>query len=213
MRRILGLLALRLFGRWQHLRCRLYTLAVSGAFRSFGRRSYLSLPVRLHAPEFITVGANVFFGADCWLQALPQPGKPSPELVVGEGTKISGTCVLSAARSIVLEKQVLLARNVYISDHIHAYSDTGKPVLAQGLEKIAPVVIEAGAWLGQNVVVCPGVRIGRGSVIGANSVVNTDVPPYSVAVGAPARVVKCFGEPPDDHVSESSGRLSSGSQV
>jgi acetyltransferase-like isoleucine patch superfamily enzyme len=60
----------------------------------------------------------------------------------------------------------------------------------QGVDKIQPVLIKRGAWLGQNVVVCPGVTIGRGSVIGANSVVVKDIPDFSVAVGAPARVVK-----------------------
>ena len=53
-----------------------------------------------------------------------------------------------------------------------------------------PVVIEDGAWLGENVVVCPGVRIGKGAVIGANSVVLRDVPARSLAVGAPATVVR-----------------------
>jgi acetyltransferase-like isoleucine patch superfamily enzyme len=88
------------------------------------------------------------------------------------------------------------ARNVYIADHSHAYDDVGVPVLAQGVTRVAPVEIEDGAWLGQNVVVGPGVRIGAGAVVGANSVVLSDVPDYSVAVGAPARVVRTFA--PDE---------------
>jgi acetyltransferase-like isoleucine patch superfamily enzyme len=62
------------------------------------------------------------------------------------------------------------------------------PIIDQGIDRVAPVVIEDGAWLGENVVVCPGVTIGRGAVVGANSVVLHDVPARSVAVGAPARV-------------------------
>ena len=79
---------------------------------------------------------------------------------------------------------------LYISDHIHRYTHTNKPILSQGLDKIRPVLVKKGAWLGQNVVVCPGVTIGSGAVIGANSVVTRDIPDYSVAVGAPAQVVK-----------------------
>ena len=60
----------------------------------------------------------------------------------------------------------------------------------QGVDKIAPIVIGDGAWLGENVVVCPGVHIGRGAVVGANSVVVRDVPARAVAVGAPAVVVR-----------------------
>ena len=65
----------------------------------------------------------------------------------------------------------------------------------QGLTKVAPVRIGRGAWLGQNVVVCPGVTIGEGAVIGANSVVNREIPPHSLAVGAPARVLRTFSDP------------------
>ena len=117
-------------------------------------------------------------------------------LEVGDGTSIAGNCVLSAARSVRLGRKVLLARNVYISDHIHAYGDTGRAVLEQGVEQIREVVVEDGAWLGQNVVVCPGVTIGRGAVVGANSVVLEEVPAHSLAVGAPARVVREFAPAP-----------------
>jgi acetyltransferase-like isoleucine patch superfamily enzyme len=84
----------------------------------------------------------------------------------------------------------LIARNVYISDHIHKYSQADLPILAQGLDKIGGVLIKSGAWLGQNVVVCPGVTVGTGAVVGANSVVNQDIPDFCVAAGSPARVVK-----------------------
>jgi acetyltransferase-like isoleucine patch superfamily enzyme len=68
-------------------------------------------------------------------------------------------------------------------------------VLAQGVDRIAPVEIGDGAWLGENVVVGPGVRIGRGAVVGANAVVLESVPDHAVAVGAPAHVVRRFGDP------------------
>ncbi|HLQ37098.1 MAG TPA: acyltransferase [Planctomycetota bacterium] len=167
-----------------------FTVMARGAFAAFGEHSRLSLPVQLHRPDLIDIGRRVYFGPGCWLQALPQPGAPVPRLVVGDQCSFSGYCVLSAAQQVVVEGGVLFARNVYVSDHIHGYRDAGKPIQDQPLDKIAPVHIEANAWLGQNVVVCPGVRIGRGAVIGAGSVVNDDVPPRTLAVGAPARVVK-----------------------
>jgi lipopolysaccharide O-acetyltransferase len=57
---------------------------------------------------------------------------------------------------------------------------------------ISPTVIEDGVYIGERVAVLRGVRIGRGSVIGTNSVVTRDIPPYSIAVGAPARVIRSF---------------------
>jgi acetyltransferase-like isoleucine patch superfamily enzyme len=58
--------------------------------------------------------------------------------------------------------------------------------------RIAPIVIKRGCWIGQNVVIMPGVTIGELSIIGANSVVTGNIPPRSIAVGAPARVIKTW---------------------
>jgi acetyltransferase-like isoleucine patch superfamily enzyme len=99
---------------------------------------------------------------------------------------------ISAAHKIVIGEYVLLARNVYISDHAHAFENIHVPIMRQGINGIAPVSIGPSTWLGQNVVVLPGVTIGQHCVIGANSVVNASVPDFCVAVGAPARVVKRY---------------------
>ncbi len=63
-------------------------------------------------------------------------------------------------------------------------------------EKTGPIVIEADAWLGAGVVVLPGVTIGRGAVVGANSVVNRDIPPLNVVAGQPARTLRVLTPPP-----------------
>jgi acetyltransferase-like isoleucine patch superfamily enzyme len=142
----------------------------------------------------IWIGKNVGIGAGSWLNAIPDGDNASPAITMGDGTGLAGLCVISAVREVVLEENVLLARYVYISDHIHRYDLANVPILAQGVSKIRPVRVCVGAWLGQNVVVCPGVTIGRGAVIGANSVVNRDIPEFTVAGGAPARVVKATME-------------------
>lgn len=177
------------FGR--RLRDKCVSVAFAGAFADFGAHSVLELPIRLVGERRISVGSDVYVGAGSWLQSLArEPGEPT--LVLGDGTSIAGGCVLSAAQSVVLGRKVLLARNVYISDHIHAYDDVDSAVLDQGLARIEPVRIGDGAWIGQNVVICPGVEVGPGAVVGANSVVTADVPAHSLAVGAPARVVRSF---------------------
>ncbi len=170
------------------VRDRLFTLAARRAFAAFGPRSVLQLPVRLSGEGAVAIGRDVFIGAGSWIQVL-DPGSGA-ELLIGDGTSIAGYCVLSAAHSIRIGRQVLMARNVYVADHGHAYEDTAAPVLGQGIRDVRAVEIGDGAWLGQNVFVGPGVTIGRGAVVGANSVVLADVPDHSVAVGAPARVVR-----------------------
>lgn len=176
---------------WERARAKTFSLGAGPAFAAFGRGSVIQPPVRLTGERWIAVGERVFVGRGSWLQVLGSPDEVAIE--IGDGTSIVGDCVLSAASSIRLGKRVLFARNVYIADHMHRYDDTTAAVLDQGITRIGPVEVCDGAWLGQNVVVGPNVRIGVGSVVGANSVVLTDVPDHSVAVGAPARVVRTFG--------------------
>lgn len=184
----LGGAVVRSYSLFHRGRSKCFSLLASGGFATFGRRTVLTLPIRLAGTHRIAIGSGVFVGGDSWLQAIGDGAETA--LQIGDGTSISGHCVLSAASHVRLGRNVLLARNVYISDHSHAYADPELPVLQQGITGIDAVDIEDGAWLGQNVVVCPGVRIGKGAVVGANSVVTRDVPDRTLAVGAPARVVK-----------------------
>jgi acetyltransferase-like isoleucine patch superfamily enzyme len=169
-----------------------FSVLAAGGFAEFGRGSVLEPPVRLENQGRISIGRDVFVGPGCCLQTLDE-GDDGGAIEIGDGVNIAGSCVISAASRIRLGRSVLLARNVYIADHRHAFEDPTRPVLDQGVADLRPVEIGDGAWLGQNVVVCPGVRIGRGAVVGANAVVTEDVPDYAVAVGVPARVVREFG--------------------
>lgn len=187
-RLLAGRSALAAYRTFARARDKAFSLAVSGSFAGFGRKTVLQLPVRLVGESRISIGDGVFIGAGSWLQVL-EGARTDVALVIGDGTSIVGNCVLSAAESVRLGKKVLFARNVYVSDHMHAFDDRSRAVLDQGITRTGPVEIGDGAWLGQNVVVGPGVHIGRGAVIGANSVVLSDVPDYAVAVGAPARIV------------------------
>jgi len=174
-------------------RSKLFSLAASGGFSTFGRRTVLELPIRIIGGRRMAIGSDVYVGAGSCLQTMGE-ADGNPVLFIGDGTSIAGSAVLSAAKCVQLGERVLLARNVYIADHQHAFDDLDLAVLDQGINRVAPVLIGDGAWLGQNVVVGPGVSIGRGAVIGANSVVLDDVPANAVAVGAPAKVVRRLGD-------------------
>jgi lipopolysaccharide O-acetyltransferase len=191
VRHVVGILSVAAYRGARRAYAKGFSLAVGGAFASFGRESVIEPPLRVGREDRIAIGSGVFIGSDCWLQAHDE-GDVAIE--IGDGASIVGHCVISAVRSVRLGPRCLLARGVYISDHQHAFEDTTTAVRDQPKTKIAPVEIGAGAWLGENVVVGPGVRIGRGAVIGGNSVVLSDVPDYAVAVGSPARVVRSFGD-------------------
>jgi acetyltransferase-like isoleucine patch superfamily enzyme len=188
MARVLGSLPLDLYRFARTAYAKAFSVSIAGAFAGFGRRSVIEPPLRVDGERRIVVGDDVYIGANSWLQTLP-PGE-DVAIEIGDGTSIAGNCVISAAQSVVLGRKVLVARGVYISDHVHAFDDPGRAILDQGIDGVAPVAIGDGAWLGENVVVTPGVTIGRGAVIGANAVVLEDVPDRAVAVGVPARVVR-----------------------
>lgn len=192
VRRSTGRLFLGLVRVASRCRDKAFSELSAGAFAGFGSNSVVQLPVRLKGEERITVGSDVFVGAGSWLNTI---GSDGAGIEIGDGTCMSGGCVVSAVESVRLGRRVLLARGVYIADHSHAYGDADRAILDQGVTDVGRVVIGDGAWLGENVVVCPGVHIGEGAVIGANSVVTRDVPARALAVGAPARVVRAIDEP------------------
>jgi acetyltransferase-like isoleucine patch superfamily enzyme len=176
---------------WTRFRDRVFTWGARRAFHRLGPRSLLELPIRLWGEAHIDIGADVFLGSHCWLQVISGDERGAgPVISIGDGTSISGFCTVTAARSVVIEARVLMARYVYISDHTHARDSQETAIKDQGIAGVAPVRVCEGAWLGQGVVICPGVTIGRNAIVGANSVVRDDVPDFAVAVGAPARVIR-----------------------
>ena len=189
IRRSLGVGAVGFYRFSSRAWAKIFSGATSGAFASFGSNSVIQPPVRLSGESRIAVGNGVYVGAGSWLQVLPGDDD-GVAISIGDRTGIAGLCVVSAVSSIRIGADVSIARGVYIADHSHAYEDTDQPIQAQGLTGIAPVEIGDGAWLGENSVVLPGVRIGRGAVVSANSVVTRSVLDHTVVAGAPARIVR-----------------------
>jgi acetyltransferase-like isoleucine patch superfamily enzyme len=101
-------------------------------------------------------------------------------------------CLLDLAEGIRLERQVTLAERVLVLTHMNVgYRD--HPLQGRFPAMAAPVVIEQGAFLGANVTVLAGARIGSQSFVAAGSVVTGDVPPRTLVAGVPARVVRAIG--------------------
>ena len=116
----------------------------------------------------------------------------SPKIIFGDKVSMEDDCHIAAVNRIELHDNVLLASKVYISDHSHgttSYQDLRIPPNARPVVSRGPVVIEADVWIGEGAAILPGVRIGRGAVVGANAVVTRDVPCYCTVAGVPARVI------------------------
>lgn len=165
-------------------RDRVLTRALARRLDGLGKRSIVRFPVDIVGEQRISIGSDVMIGSGSWVRAL-QHGT----IHLDDGVKLMGNVTIAALDSVHIGRDVLLARGVFVSDFSHARADRRLTIQQQGVTGIAPVRIEKGAWLAQNVVVLPGVTIGRNSVVGANSVVAGDIPDFHVAVGAPARIV------------------------
>jgi acetyltransferase-like isoleucine patch superfamily enzyme len=108
---------------------------------------------------------------------------------LGQRVYLSRGVTVGAVALVEIGDFALVAPGCYITDANHRFDDHTVPTPDQGMSSKGATVIEDNVWLGANVVVTSGVRIGRRSVIGANSVVTQDIPEFSVAAGIPARVL------------------------
>jgi len=146
------------------------------------------LEVSLSKLDNVHISNNVFIHAGLILRVLE-----NCQLHVGEDTYIGPHAHISGTSGdIIIGKKVMIADNVLISTAAHKYEDVTKPVKEQGYELKGDITIEDGCWIGEGSVITAGVRVGKNSVIGANSVVTHDIPPFSVAAGCPARIIRQY---------------------
>lgn len=158
--------------------------------KRLGKGSYIESPLRIYGRD-ISIGRGTQIQYKTWLEARPLTGAEKAELIIGDGCAIGHFNEIYSTKSIVIEDKVLTADRVYISDNLHGYENPSRPVIDQPVRQVGTVRIGEGSWLGTGVCVM-GASIGKHCVIGANAVVTKDIPDYSVAVGAPARIVKRY---------------------
>lgn len=148
---------------------------------------------------------NVKIGSGCYIDAynviecsarLEKDGKViTPELTIGSGCNLGEYNHITAVNRIVIGDNLLTGRFVLISDNSHGSFEMEELNIHPSRRQIVSkgeVVIGDNVWIGDKVSVLPGVHIGNGCIIGANSVVTHDVPAYSIAAGNPAKVLKAI---------------------
>jgi acetyltransferase-like isoleucine patch superfamily enzyme len=158
-------------------------------FHQFGEGAILHRPLWVYGPQQISIGANALILHSCWLSVeTPAWDRSPPTLRIGDRVGIRPWCTLSAAEQIVLEDDVVLSAYSTVIDSDHTFAH-GRPNVMHNPLETAPVRVGRGTWIGERVAVLRGADIGECCIIGTNSVVRGSIPPYSVAAGAPARVV------------------------
>jgi acetyltransferase-like isoleucine patch superfamily enzyme len=158
-------------------------------FAAFGRGSILVRPRVIKGGRKIAIGARCLIYPDASLSVERDAwATPGPRLIFGDGVVLQSNVTITCAESIELGPSAAIGGNTLISDNDHTIDGTAETPLGNPIVT-TPVVIGRGVWVGNNCAIVRGARIGEFSVIGANSVVRSEIPPYSIAVGAPARVV------------------------
>jgi acetyltransferase-like isoleucine patch superfamily enzyme len=162
-------------------------------FGAFGRGSVICFPYETIMNErYIWIGSGTMIGPYVTLSAGMVPNQ---QCLTDPVVRIGDRCLIGRGSGIVghlaidIGDDVWTGHYVYITDQNHGYADLTRPISRQSQPE-RPVSIGDGSWLGHGTVVLPGAQIGRHVVIGANSVVSGEIPDYSIAVGAPARVVR-----------------------
>jgi acetyltransferase-like isoleucine patch superfamily enzyme len=184
-----------------------------GRFRRLGTPVWLHRRVEIHCPEGVEIGDECVFDAGVVLVgSLKNKGirvgsrshfragvvlntgdEPTGSIILGDRVLINYGCTILGAGGVSVGNDVLISPGVVLTSFQHGFKERSFPMVQQE-PTLSPVVIGDDVYIGANAVILPGVTVGRGAVIGANAVVNADIPEYSVAVGAPAKVVRKRGD-------------------
>ena len=167
--------------------------------KKHGRKVLFESPYEIEGKKYISVENNIRIKPRLHMSAISEHNglRFNPEIKIGSNVSINYDVHIACINKVAIGNGCLLASKVFITDHFHGDSSQQSmsiPPNERRLTSKGPVVLEENVWVGENVAIMPGVTIGRNSIIGANSVVTKDIPPYSVAVGAPARVIKTWNE-------------------
>jgi acetyltransferase-like isoleucine patch superfamily enzyme len=171
------------------------THAVSKGCKEIGCNPQIEFPISTLGLNCISIGNNFNVRKDFKLRAYEEYStkKYFPQIIIGNDFYAATQGNVSIINKLYIGDNVTFASRVTVIDHAHGkadYSDIEIPVMKRELSSKGPIVIHDNVWLCEGVVVLGGVIIGKNSIIAANSVVNKNVPPYSLAAGVPAKVIR-----------------------
>lgn len=158
----------------------------------------IRMPIYVRGKKFLSYEEGFTTGYNCRIEMFDVSSSEGSKIKIGKNFKIGDYVHIAAGEKVTIGDNCLFASKIYISDISHGdYSDletASNPNTPPDDRHLItkPVSIGNNVWLGDNVCVLPGVSIGNGCVIGANAVVNRDIPDNCIAVGVPAKVIKKY---------------------
>lgn len=172
-----------------------YSKKISREFYVCGKEFTCQSPIFLYGSRYIRLGEHVDIGQHTRIDAYDSylDDRFQPCITIGDNVSFNPRCHIGAINRITIGNNVLFGTGVLVTDHAHGKGEKVDMVLPPAYRRLfskGEVVIGDNVWLGEYAIVLPGVTIGEGAIIGAGAVVTRDVPPYSIAVGNPAKVIK-----------------------
>jgi acetyltransferase-like isoleucine patch superfamily enzyme len=175
---------------------RIYSLWLKHYFKECST-AFFSKPIYIIGGKYISLGDNFSCESRCRIEAWDKHNGVvfSPSISIGNNVSFSYNCHIGAINKIIIQDNVLIGSNVFITDHSHGNASKEELNISPNRRLLfskGPVIIEENVWIGENVTILPGLIIGKNSIIGANTLVTKSIPSNSIAVGNPARIVKQF---------------------
>lgn len=162
-------------------------------YRYFGRNSLIYKPQKITNKNRICIGNNVFFDKDLRMEAICIKDKQlfSPKLIIEDYVHAEQRCQIFCANYLRIGKNTVLSSDIFITDVVHSYNDIYTNVLRQDLISGETIIGEF-CFIGTGVKIIKPVKIGNHVIVGANSVITNDIPPYCVVAGNPGKIIKTY---------------------
>jgi len=148
-----------------------------------GRKVSIGSRCRFDQPKTLSLGHRVTMEQDVYLKCVRQTAK----LTIGACSFLGKGVEIDCQESVYIGSHVLISPGCFITDHNHGV--LAEKRIDQQPCKANSIKIDNDVWLGAKVVVLPGVTIGKGAVVGAGAIVNSDVDSYTIVAGVPAQVI------------------------
>lgn len=159
--------------------------------RNIGKNSYLDPSVQVLGWKNVKIGSYTSIGQDTWIN-VNHRDKDKIFVVIGNNCTIGRRNFFTSGELIKLGDYCVTSLDCHLLGAEHDYTSPFKPYITADVTQKGEISIGSNCFLGTGVTVLKGVKIGYGSIIGAASVVNCDIPPLSVVVGSPGIVIKRF---------------------
>lgn len=163
-------------------------------FKRVGEVISIEYPFHLVGGKCISIGNKVTIGKRGVITAWVADKSKYPLIHIGDNVNIGDDCHITASNKIIIANNVLFGKKVTVTDNSHGICNNLEELFLHPIDRVVfskgPVIIKERVWIGDKATILPGVTIGEGAIVGANSVVTKDVPANCIVGGVPARILK-----------------------